>query len=365
MTVAGYHLSGWAVHRTALLQFQQWEHASQTQIAIARFGLLLLPGHAFLMAFFLISGFVLRLSLEYGPESRVAASAKFVIARLFRFYPIVIFAVLLSALTSPPSATFDGSKAKMVAANLLLLDVSMNTHLWALQVELLMVPVILALYFLERRAGASALIAVAIVASAFSFAARWALWPPLSHNLFAFVVGMTIPSFGRSFALSLTRKSATVWLLGSMVVLLAVGPWLGIYSQFTSLIETYVSAAALSLVAYRPDLPLLRSLDFSGLRRLGSASGSYYVLHMATIPSAILLANAVIPSAWSIGAPAAVGIGVVAVWLVGIAPLMIAAYKIIESPGIALGRRLIGILKLDCGRQHGTIAARLLQRPAA
>jgi peptidoglycan/LPS O-acetylase OafA/YrhL len=316
------------------------------------------------MGFFVISGFVLRLSLEHGPRTAPAAAAKFVIARLFRFYPIVAVGVLLSAVVGSAAVASDGFTARHLAVNLLLLDVSMNAHLWALQVELLMMPVILALFFLERRWGPYVVLGVASAATMLAFIPHWALWRPLSINLFAFALGMTVPTLGRRFATALSRGAATRWIVVSAAVLLAAGPCLGAYSIFTTIIEAYVFAGALSLVAYRLDVPLLRWLDARWLRRLGSASGSYYVLHMATVPVALAAAK-VIPAAWCAQAPGVVGVGAIAVWLVAIAPLMVGVSHLVEAPGVALGRRLARSLGLDSRARSRPNGAHAFERRAA
>lgn len=346
LTVAGYHFSGCGAHGFTFLQHDSWPAATPLQHAIASLGLFALPGHAFLMAFFVISGFVLRVSLEHGPQTAPAASARFLIARLFRFYPIVCVAVIVAAVLVPPWTYFDGT-ARQFAANLLLLDVSMNGHLWALQVELLMVPVILALFFLERRWGPLAVLLIALLTTGLSFSGRWAVFAPLSRNLFAFVLGTLIPTLGRSFATALSRRVATGLIVAAAAVVMTAGPCLGMYTQYASIIEAYVAFAALSIVAYRPDVRGLCWLDGRWVQRLGTASGSYYVLHMATASALMALAPVVIPAAWSAQAPGVVGIVSIAVWLIAIVPLMVCVYHLVEAPGINLGRRVIRSLGLE------------------
>jgi hypothetical protein len=61
-------------------------------------------------------------------------------------------------------------------------------------------------------------------------------------------------------------------------------------------------------------------------RQLGLSSGSYYVLHMVTLSTAVTIASALIPMAWSQGAPIVVGVLVLTIWLAAIAPLAMASY---------------------------------------
>src|SRR3954465_9447955 len=88
LAVAGYHASTIAFYGIPLLQTAQ--QAGWAQRIIAEAGLLFMPGHAALMMFFVISGCVLRISLQFGPQGTVAATRRFFIARVFRVYPIVI-----------------------------------------------------------------------------------------------------------------------------------------------------------------------------------------------------------------------------------------------------------------------------------
>lgn len=348
MAVAGFHFTGAVLHDRLLLQPKTWADAAPEQVALGRVALALIPGHAFLMAFFVISGFVLRVSLGHGPPTAGATAAKFLIARVFRFYPIAAAAVVLSALAGHTGP----ATAERVVANLLLLDVSMNGHLWALQLELLMVPVILGLFLLERRWGPRVLVAAAAVSTPLAFVPSWAVWPPLSANLFAFVLGLMLPTVGKAWAVGRSRRVAAAWLAGGAAVWFSAGPALGTYSRVTSVIEAYTAAGLLALVAYRPDLPGLRWLDFRPLRALGGAAGSYYVLHMATVPAAVAVAAWAVPAGWSAAYPAAVGVGVIAVWLLALAPPMLLATALVENPGIAAGRRVIRSLNLDAKRER-------------
>jgi peptidoglycan/LPS O-acetylase OafA/YrhL len=246
----------------------------------------------------------------------------------------------------------DGQTARPLStprfvANLLLLDVSMNGTLWALQVELLMVPVILFLYFLERWLGPHILLGIALISTALAYSNRWAVWPPLSTNVFPFVLGMVIPTLGQRFAMRSSGRAGTCWAAGAVTALLLTHPCFGLYSRYSAVVEAYAAATLISLVAYRQDLSVFKCLDAKSLRLVGLASGSYYVLHMATIPAALAIAGALIPPTWSANAPALVGYLVVAAWLLALAPVAMCSYYLVESPGIALGRHVVRFCRLD------------------
>jgi peptidoglycan/LPS O-acetylase OafA/YrhL len=347
VAVAGWHLSGWGMNGVMLLPHVPWESAGAAQNVIGKVVLALIPAHAALMMFFAISGFVLYVSLSYGPQTFGAAGVRFAVARFFRIYPIVIFAALLAALLhggqtvpSPENPTHTITFGELVA-NFLLLNVSINPTLWALQVEVLMVPIIVLLYFAERAYGPRVLLAIGLITTALAFAPSWAIWPPLSTNLFAFVLGMLIPTLGRQWASGLTSRAANTWLLVSVVVLFGAGPLFGFFSRFSAVFEAYASLSLLSIVAYRADFVGAGFLENRHVRRLGAASGSYYVLHMLMFMLPMAVLPMVIPASWSAQWPALIGPLVIVVSLIVLVPMSMLSYRLVEAPGIAFGSRLL------------------------
>ncbi len=351
LAVAGYHLSGYAVHGVPLLPHTVWEGVGAFQNALGRFGYWLLPGHAALMIFFVISGFVLRISLRYGPQNFSRAVLRFLVARTFRIYPIVAFGAFVYALAGgwQVMARLNEPAQRLSTptfiANILLLDVSLNSPLWALQVEILMIPAILALYFLERLWGARSLAVIALVTTFLSFAGSWVLWPPLSINFFVFVLGMLVPTFGRELASGLSQRAVNGLALLTLLILFSTGQIVGFYSRFGTVIEAYAAFVFVSIIAYRLDLRGAAVLDTKPLRRLGLSSGSYYVLHSAIFAWAVTIAALVVPLAMSLKAPVLAGFLIMTVCLAAAVPLALLSYHIIEAPGIACGRRIIAMLR--------------------
>jgi len=352
MAVAAYHITGFKLHDVVLCPVEPWDGVGILQDTLRRLGHVLFPAHAALMVFFVISGFVLRQSLAHGPQKTSTSAARFLLGRIFRMYPIVFFvvpllAVLVDCHLSPYGEAARPHSAAQWCAQMLLLDNSMNTTLWALQLELLVAPIILVLYFLDRSRGPWYLLGLALVLTALAFTTHWALWVPLRVNLFAFVLGMVVPTLGRRFATAMPKRVATCFLTGSAATLVLAGPCLGLFTRHSSILEGYSAALLVSLVAFRPDLPLLKCLDARLLRLVGLCSGSYYVLHMATVLPALALAHAMVPVAWSVNVPALVAFLVIAVWLVGLIPLTACTYFLIEAPGIQWGRRVCRWCRLD------------------
>jgi peptidoglycan/LPS O-acetylase OafA/YrhL len=344
IAVAGWHMSGWNLNGVQLFEHMTWSEVDGIQRILGRIAFVLLPGHAALMMFFVISGYVLRVSLQYGPQTWIDGARRFVIARVFRIYPIVMAGTLIAAWAAgwQVGATADQAGVPLslstLIANLLLLDVSINSTLWALQIEVVMVPIIVAFYFLERSYGTRPLIIAVIVTTLLSFSKRWMFWPPLSHFMFAFLIGMLIPTVGAALAAKLPRVTAQRGLVAAACTLIAIGQIFGFYSQFSSIAETYAAAVLICLVTYRSDLKGPAFLDSRALRRTGLCSGSYYVLHMPLLPFFLAAVARIVPQSWSAALPLPVGILVIAICLIAFVLPMLASYHVIEAPGIALGK---------------------------
>ena len=354
MAVMAYHASGVHLHGHALLPHAAWADSTMVPGALRWLGTMLVPGHAALLTFFVISGFVLRLSLEHGPQRVGAMSGKFLVGRLFRFYPIMIVGTLVMMaviLAGLHKATIDGAAVPLtpwrVIANCLLLEVSMNGTLWAIQLELVMVPIILLLYLLERRAGPRAVLIVAIVTAVAALTGNWARYTPLSRHLFAFALGMIVPTLGRQMVQRLSLRQANLCIFVCALVLLTTGPALGLYSRYTTVIEGLAAFPMVALIAYRQDLRAFNVLDARPLRILGASSGSYYILHMAALVLLLAWMPHVVPAHWSNAAPLLTGALVVLVCILALVPVAIIAYFGVEVPGIKLGRIANRKLGLD------------------
>lgn len=343
--VAGYHMSGWGAPEGRLLpEHVAWGSVGALQNGIGRFELYLLSGHAALMVFFVISGLVLRVSLQYGPRDVGGAAVRFHVARLFRIYPISIVGMLVAAATytwhaavpSPPIT------ASSLAANLSLLSVSLNTTLWAIQLEVVMAPLIFGLFLLERWQGQRALMAVVAITTVLAFG-NWAVWRPVSEYFFAFALGMLLPTAGRSWLLGWSRGATRWGLIAAVLGLLLPWPMLGFYSKFSAIIEGYAAAALIGIVAYRIDLQGLQWLDWRPVRLLGLASGSFYVLHMAVLPWIYPLVLSLIPSSLDVQLPALAGPLAIFGTLALFAPIAVLSYYLVEAPGIALGRKVTAV----------------------
>ena len=338
--VAGWHMSGLPAPWGTLLRQRPWTSGGALQNAIGRFELGMFPGHAALMVFFTISGLVLRVSLQYGPQDFGRAAARFHIARLFRIYPVTLFALAVAALVryaTAPHGLAPPTLSKIIA-NLLMFDVSSNNTLWAIQLEVVMAPFIVLLWGLERRFGPRALIAIALITTPLAFG-KWTFWPPLSEYFFAFVVGMLLPTVGQAWIRRLSAAAAGWWTVGALLTLFLAWPVFGFFSKFSAVAEEYAAAVLLCAIAYRTDLIGLKWMDWPFFRQLGRASGSYYVLHAPLLPLIFTALIGFFPALFLAQWPAIAAPLAVIACLVIFVPIAMLSYRLVEEPGIALGRR--------------------------
>lgn len=350
VAVAIYHLSGCGIHDHSFLPLEanSWEDVGPLEYGLGKAIVKSIPAHASLMFFFVVSGFVLRLALKYGPSETVPSFGRFAISRLFRFFPIVFAGTLVLAILSriqlAPEHITSSFSLRDFLFHAFLFDVTGVSVLWALQLELLMVPIFFLLWKIEQNWGSVVLFVIAVVASALSFKPSWAIWRPLSQNLFAFILGTTVPTLGLSIVQRLSIQNARISCFLTITILLGTSPIFGVFNRFSSLFEGYAAWMLVSFVAYRRDLVALRWLDHSWLVNFGKWSGSYYVLHMLSVPVWVWLLENLIPQSWSTNSPLFVGLMSLIVWgvlMIGVAAI---GYAIIEEPGIRWGSNIIRIL---------------------
>lgn len=353
LAVAGYHMTGWGFHGMNLLPHARLPNVDILQHLINRLGLFLLSGHAALMMFFVISGFVLRISIEHGPQTLVTAAKRFFIARLFRIYPIILLSTALVLLLhgwvvpGTPGYPSHYLTYQTLFANLLLLDVNMNSVLWAMQLEILMAPIILCLYFVEKKWGSNLVFGFAIFAALLSLKRHCVIWLPFAHHMFAFILGLTIPTIGRSIVNMFSPRYLNYLVIVVLLAMFLPKEFFGFYDQTSAIIEAFGAFVLISLITYSNNIKGLAFLDSKFLRLLGLVSGSYYVLHMLFLPFAVSLLEVVIPLSWNLSIPGIVGWIVIITSLIMIIPLMIVSYYFIEAPGIMLGRALIANRRLQ------------------
>lgn len=241
-------------------------------------------GYGAVVAFFVISGFVLARSLD-----RKFNIPRFVIARVFRLYPaaivtIAIFAAIYYAFgfNFYPKASFEPLN---VLANMLILRADIDVVTWSLKAEVAATPLIIICVWLFRRYGAWTVTAIAVVLFGLAFVGQFTRSLGDDTNLapiFAFPVGILVHFRGRELAAKLTPGAVTLCAIASVAVFCGcsffkpTGTW-------TLLVQCLSAATLVMLIAYRTEAAIFKPLDLSVVRLYGRISYSFYLLHPLAI----------------------------------------------------------------------------------
>jgi peptidoglycan/LPS O-acetylase OafA/YrhL len=321
-------------------------------------------GHGAVVLFFVISGFVLSLSLARGPARAGALTVDFLAARLLRIYPAAIAVVLAFALVywmvgrGMPYAGPQTFEPANLALNGALIRFDINGVMWTVQIELLAAPFILALFLWQRRHGTIILLVATV---ALVLAARDPRWPPPILPplrplacLYAFPMGMLVPSLGRALAQRLPARGATILAALAALAFFAARPLLG-RPTLAGTTECIAAATLVALLAYGPPLRALRFLDWTATRLLGRVSYSFYLLHGLALTVAWTIPGT-LDGLLAAGLPRAlIHLGLTAASVAAVLPLALLSYRLVERPGIGIGRWLRA--RLIPGRPAAAVAA--------
>jgi len=248
----------------------------------------LFNGHSAVLLFFVLSGFVLRQSLERRGGSFIGTAVDFILSRAWRLYPALVLCMAgyyaLSSLYA--FAGWPGFPAPDLEATLLnaaLLKTVLHGPSTTLQGEMLAIPFILATFIAYRRLGSIGLMAC-LAFSIFAFDNPQMLVVPLPNMnvwLPAFLFGMLVadPRLAEFF-----RHSSD----SALNLLLALFLGLRMFAYFnastTSLAQIFLSGALVACVFHAdPRFVLVRLLNSPPLQFLGRISYSLYLLNVLVL----------------------------------------------------------------------------------
>jgi peptidoglycan/LPS O-acetylase OafA/YrhL len=322
---------------------QPIQASPDTRSVIAKILLSVSSGHMAVMIFFVLSGFVLRLSLGRMTSGPLATTAIFTIRRILRLYPAMFFCIgvmwLLYAVATMSGLDLHWAikpTAYDALKNALLIDVDWIGVSWTIQVEIFAVPFILIFFFLERSFGLAAL-AGCLLYCLFSFEIPNLLFnlPRMAPVLMAMCVGMIVAD---ASLLSWFAK-APRWC-----------PWLLATAMFLSMVffsmELHLNDFARAVIGgclvgttytATESSAFARLLTCPPIKFLGKISYSLYLLN---VPVFILLGAL---AAAFVHVPldrldAGVALGVVTTLVT--LPIAYLSTRFVEQGGIALGNYL-------------------------
>lgn len=259
---------------------------------------MLLPLHAAVLFFFVLSGYVLGESFRRSGLSWSGAG-HYLFKRVMRLFPVFWVAVLLGAavfilIDRQPIAgvndwlngAFSGASAVIpvnVIPALLAQTVSMNGALWSVQVEIFMIPVLPLLVLISNRVPL--IVDLAILAALSVLAERQigglTSGTPLSFVAYlnCFYIGVMLPKLMRSGARdTLANRNVfgiSIAALFGFTFIAARGSF-PLFGNSIKVIEALISAELIAFVMLNPTSTTARALSRRPLVWLGDISYSFY-----------------------------------------------------------------------------------------
>lgn len=313
--------------------FHASDHPYRDGIVLAKndWGGILFNGNGAVVLFFVLSGFVLRSSLEKRFASQGTAFAlDFLIARIFRLFPVIIVTAVLYSIAFRIFLE-RGSDLEEVVRNALLFDTTLNSTFWTLRIELIGSVLVLIVFLMERRWGMPAVFVVL------------AALLPLSFTGQPYEIGSISPRFFYLFILGYLvavlmpqqrglRRSAPV-LLGLALAMFYGAYALGdVYKQWPLLITALASTLIVLVLSGKA---CRERLQWPPIRFLGAVSYSFYAVHLLGVQIDGALRAPLEASGW----PSWIAIAMMLVAPVVVTMIMtLPMYYWVERPGVELGK---------------------------
>lgn len=319
-----------------------WELHGATETVMR---LLMVPfnGGAAVILFFVLSGFVLHLSLQKVACLSLGEALKFAVRRFLRIYPAVavnllVFVGLATVLGKVlPGAGFTPFTIPQIVDNFLLQDYQVNGVTWTLLVEIGAIPCILVTELAGRKYGVAGI--VGCVMLFFIVAVT-----PLNFKIefvksyYLFSLGMLVSYLylrGDWQPMKRAGAIAMIAVLALMAARILVSNW----SKWTVLIEGLSSAALIGALVFNSSLAVHAILKRKALRFLGRISFSFYLCQPITL---WLTSNLMSWQAgqWMPASPILASTLLAIVTVLAAIPLAMLSYACVERPMTKLGKAI-------------------------
>jgi peptidoglycan/LPS O-acetylase OafA/YrhL len=309
-------------------------------------------GRSAVFVFFIISGFVLGLTLENRPRN-LATCQGFIWRRFKRLFPAIFFSACVYGLyylflyqphIYSPEMPFRFPPHQPTwrewIANALLISHSFNGVMWSLQVEALFSVLLPFMYWL---AGGSwkinGLILVALVALYYIFPFSITGNPiASSHYLFICYAGYLLAVFEKPVLAVLSGLSQfMLCVLGGMALAICVAtPSLGNHYELFTLATVLVVA----LIVLKRNPYLFGILDWKPLIWLGTMSYSFYLFNPLFLWSCVTLMWAYVPSKLIVAHPAVTALSMFVCSVALTTPFSFFSYYLCERPFTSAYRKV-------------------------
>ena len=292
------------------------------------------------VVFFVISGFVLARSLDRADSISFVSFAR---NRAFRLLPASIAIVGLLTFLHERFGFYVGFEASFapinVLLNMLLIKSDINGVMWSLTVEIAATPLIFMSVRAYRKHGRTPLLAVAAVLFGLSFVGQYRdLIGANLAPLYAFLAGILVHFEGPKIARSVSPRTS-IWIPVLGIALFLVAGMLKQDAGLMILMDCIGGALLVLAISQWPYQRMMKPLDWPPVRFYGRISYSFYLLHMLTVAPAIALGARLFEdlNPWT----TAMTLSMLTILAAAVPAL--ACYKLIEIPGMNLGRRLVGL----------------------
>lgn len=335
----------------------------------------LLNAHAAVVAFFVLSGYVLTASIARTELSPVV-STRFILRRFFRIYPAVWIACLISLAllavidhdVAVPGRSEWAAKyflaadggAKSALLSFAAYGIYLVPPIWSITVELVGSVLVLGLAIATRGRPAPLGAAILVLAVLSLVLPQYGRAAVAASYMVHFAIGAAIPHLVEPVRTRLGLTGARFAALASLVVMSAfrlVGGWdftTAYHAPLPGLVEGLAAALLITLVVARREA-------FGWLSRrpfvaLGDISYSLYLLHFPVMAAVATIGAATLGLSIFLSWPLS-ALSLMAATLAISIPISALTYRWVELPGIALGNAALSALGMQKPRAVAPVPA--------
>ena len=328
----------------------------------------LFNGAAAVTVFFVLSGFVLGLSLDTSEQPDFFKNyGEFVARRVLRIYPAFLlsisFALTYLLLVYEPvrfaAATgwfnqwYQQIPKVSQALNILTFkDIQLNNVAWTLRSEMICSCLLPFLHWINRRSGWAVNIGILGATILLGHFLR----NQFLANVYLFYLGLLVPSIVRSHRFHDIR-ALWIYPIFAIGTVLALGAGIRLSESWLALPAGF--GAFLLVVVVATEIPTLihRVLDLEIVRFYGRISYSLYLLHFLVLHVVTFLAFRRAPAAWISSHVLITMFLLLLVSLMLVTPLAYFSWRFFEKPGIRLAKRLFQSRKVPDSKPVAIVAS--------
>lgn len=305
-------------------------------------------GETAVFLFFILSGAVLRRSLDrYPPMPEWRLGLSFLLARLARLYPPVIACmtgiwILTLAWPAMGLTGFPQFTASQLALNAGLISTLAHGPSTTVQAEMLAAPFVFGAFLLLRRFGFPAIV-LCFVLSLYAIEAAWLVLrlPNMHSYLYPFMAGMLAAEPRLKAAFDGTPSTSGWCALGVLVLMRLFAYHASVPAHIAMVIAGMI---LVGILLHRPGDRLGLVLRTPVPQFLGQISFSFYLLN---VPVLMAIWTFTDRWAWAAQFPVEAGLVIGTLSALLTIPLAAASERWIERPGIRFGRHIKTALAPD------------------